>query len=435
MNFFLLIVVTGLLFVRPTDFIRDLESAQLFLLSIIACLAASIGVIPAQLAGDSLRRRPVTACVLALLPVQILSCLANLQFDPIITGAFEFSKVVLLYLLLIGLVRSPGRLKTYLTAILYFLTIQTGLAVLQYYKIIDLPAFMPLGIDPATGEQVWSDAPRLRGTGLFGDPNDISLLIDMGIILSLQAIAGSRGVVRKLFWMGPLAMFALALRLTGSRGGLAGALGGLAVLLVSRFGLRKGLIAGALAIPLVVGFVGGRQTDFNVGDIENTGLKRIQLWSNALELFKGSPFLGVGPSRSSSYLDDKDIHNSFIQAYSDLGFLGGTAFFSAFAHLLGRLYKLQHRPARNQDATLTRMRPYVTALLAAYAITAMTVNFTYIMSTYVVLGIGACHVQLSDADRPPPGESLGGALLLRWALSSLGFLVLMYGYIKLTVKY
>jgi putative inorganic carbon (hco3(-)) transporter len=435
MSFFLLILVTAILFIRPTDFVPQLESAQLFLVSILACLASSFHVIPPQLSAESLRRRPITVCVVGLLLVNLLSCLVNLCFDLLITQTFEFAKVVLFYLLLLGLVDSPRRLRLYLLSTASVLVVQTGLAVLQYYEYIHLAAFVPLGIDPDTGEKIWTGEARLRGTGLFGDPNDVCLPINLGIILSLYALLSARSILFRLFWLGPLTLFALALQLTGSRGGLMGALAGVAVLLLSKFGIRKGLIMATVALPLILGMIGGRQLDFNLGDRENTGLKRIQLWSNAIEVFKSSPVLGVGPAQTADYLDDHPVHNSFVQPFSDMGFLGGTLFVGAFYHAFRRLLQFQLRPDAVRDPTLTLMRPFITAAMTGYVITAMSLNFTYIMSTYAILGIAAAYVHLADSDRPPPGESIDARMVQRFICVSILFLTLTILYIKMYLKY
>ena len=143
MDFFLLLLLTGILFIRPTDFVPGLESAQLYLISILACLATSFQVVTAQLSVDSLRRRPITACVFGLLVVNSLACLANLRVDLLSTQSLEFLKVTLFFLLLVGLVNSRRRLRLYLLSLAGVLVVQIGLAVLQYYEYIHLSAFLP----------------------------------------------------------------------------------------------------------------------------------------------------------------------------------------------------------------------------------------------------------------------------------------------------
>ena len=178
-----------------------------------------------------------------------------------------------------------------------------------------------------------------------------------------------------------------------------GALAASAVLLLSRFGIRKGLVMAVVGVPLILSLVGGRGADFNLSDRENTGLKRIELWSNAIEVFKSSPVFGVGPSQTADYLDH-DVHNSFIQPYSDMGFLGGTLFVGIFSHSLRRLFHFQHRPDAVIDPTLGFMRPFITAMAAGYAFTIMSLNHTYNMSTYAIMGIAAAYIHLASRITP-----------------------------------
>ena len=133
---------------------------------------------------------------------------------------------------------------------------------------------------------------------MFGDPNDVCLLINVGIMLSLYGVLSTRGILIRVMWLGPLVLFVWALKLTGSRGGFVAALAGVAVLLVSRFGIRRGALVAAIALPLIFSQVGGRQSDFNLSDRENTGQLRIQLWSDAMEVFKSSPLFGAGPNQT-----------------------------------------------------------------------------------------------------------------------------------------
>ena len=432
-QFFLLLVVTGILFVRPTDLVPELESAQLYLLSIVICLATSFHVIPPQLSTDSLRRRPITVCVLALLVTNLLSCLANARLDLFLTQTFEFAKVVLFYLLLVGLVDSPRRLRLYLLSMAGVLVVPVGLAVLHYCEYIHLVGF--LEIDPTTGQRVPVTHGRLTGTGQFGDPNDFCLLINVGIMLSLYAVLSTRGILRRVVWIGPLALFVLALRLTGSRGGFVAALGSIAVLLVARFGIRKGAILATIALPVIFTQVGGRQTELDVSDRESTGQLRMQFWSQAMEVLKSSPVFGVGPNQTLEHIGGRAVHNSFVQTYSDLGFVGGTLFVGVFYHAFRRLFRRQRRSSIETDPELRFMRPFIMAAMTGYVVTAMSTNHSYNVGTYAILGIAAVYIHLADADRPPPEESMDARMVQRLLLVGIVFVTITIVYIKALVRF
>jgi O-antigen ligase len=433
MGFFLLILVTAVMLIRPTDYVPGLESVQLYLLMILACLVTSATVIPKQLSVDSLKRRPITACVVAMFLAFALSNLVNLRVDAFVDHGIEFAKVVLVYLLLVGLVNSLSRLRCYVLSVAGILCVPIGLSVLHYYHYINLPAFDPVYTDSEGNSHLLEDG-RMRGAGMFGDPNDLCLLINVGLMLSLYGVMNGRGKLVRFLWLAPTALFAEGLRATGSRGGLAAFLASIAVLFVSRFGIRKGLLIGAVALPVTLSLFGGRQVDFDLNSRENTGQLRIQLWSNALEVFKTSPIFGVGSHATQDRIQ-KAVHNSFIQAYADLGFIGGTILVAAFYHAYRRLFQLQ-RPSRLvADPELDSMRPFILAAMTGYGITMMSTNHPYNVVTYAILGIAAAAIHLADADQPPPGESLDGGMMVRLICVSIFFLVGFYVYVGIFCRY
>lgn len=428
MSFFLLILVTAILFIRPNDFIPVLESIQLYLIAILACLATSVNVVTEQLSGDSLRRRPITACVFGLFWVTLLSNLCNFRFDGLVNHGIDFVKQTLFYLLVVGLVNSRNRLRCYLLSVAGILIVPIGMALLQHYRYIDLPAFRFVVVDRSTGGIKVINDGRMRGSGMFNDPNDVCLLINVGLMLSLYGLLSTRGMLRKILWLAPVVLFVDALRATQSRGGLLGALASIAVLLVSRFGIRKGLLLASMAVPLVLSQMGGRQVEFDSS--EGTAQGRIQLWRSALAVFRTSPILGVGTNRTEEFIG-KAVHGSFVQTYSDLGFLGGTLWVGAFYHSYRRLFQLQARGRSVPDPDLDFMRPFIMAAVTGYVIVMMSTNHPYHVTTYWVLALAAAAICLADKDQPPPGEVLSGRLIWRLIGASLIFLIAMNVYIRI----
>ena len=187
MSFFLFFLVTSVLFIRPSDLIPELGSLYLILIS--ACLLTSWTVVTEQLSAGSLERRPITVGVLGLLAAMVLSILYNFRLELLATEALEYVKVTLFYLLMVGLVNSPVRLRCYLLSVAGILIVPIGLAVLHFYGIIHHPAFVPSVVDLYSKEQILiMDDGRMRGTGMFGDPNDVCLLINVGMMLSLYGL-------------------------------------------------------------------------------------------------------------------------------------------------------------------------------------------------------------------------------------------------------
>jgi hypothetical protein len=434
--FVLFLLATAVLFIRPTDFIPPLQTVPLYEGLVAACLVAAIDGILRQLRGDVLSRDPISACVLGLLPAVVLSELANLDFEGASTQGLEFGKVVLFYLLLVGTVDSPRRLRACLLWLGLCLTVVTGIGVLQYYGVVQLESFAILEevgagtIDPDTGAEVVTR--RLRGSGLFCDPNDLCLVLDLAIPAALYGLGDRRLGPLRALWLGPLLLFGVALALTQSRGGLLGALVGVVVLLRARFRGRGGIVLGAVVLPVLLKLFGGRQTDFEVSG--GTGQQRIQIWFESLGLFLKRPAFGIGASRLLDHLDHV-THNSFLHCFTELGLCGGVLFLGAYVHALGALDRLGPDHAAGLDPELRRMRPYVLAAVAGYAAGMLTLSVPYIVPTYTLLGLAAGYLRAAEADQPGAAGRAGGAFARRTAAASGAFLVAMFIYTKLFVNW
>src|SRR5204863_3843695 len=119
-----------------------------------------------------------------------------------------FLKVVLYYLLLISVVNSTERLRTFLGSIALFATVNATVAILHYYGIVEVPSLSVLeyaeSIDPETGLPVMFR--RMQATGIFGDPNDLAMIAVLGIVLSINRLGDRASGGSRLLWIVPLAL-------------------------------------------------------------------------------------------------------------------------------------------------------------------------------------------------------------------------------------
>src|SRR5262249_51850043 len=274
------ILLNAVLFIRPAEIVPDLEAWPIYEVVILACLLVSLPSVVRQLEPAELAANPITACVLGLLVAVVLSHLSHFFLWGVRESSNLFVKVVLYYLLVVSTLNTLSRLRQFLFWLVVFITVLTVLAVCQYHGVVDIPAlsaFNQLEYDPETGEQII--LPRLRSTGIYNDPNDLSLILVVGILLCLAGLGGNSGVLR-FAWVGPLALFGYALTLTYSRGGMLSLLAGLVALFQARFGWRKSILLSVAVLPVLLLGVGGRQADLATS--EGTGQARIQLWSEGL---------------------------------------------------------------------------------------------------------------------------------------------------------
>jgi O-antigen ligase len=428
LGFIVFLVVNATLFVRPAEVIPELIGWPIYLVLILACLAVSLPQVLRQLTTRSLKANPITVFVLALLPVVVLSCLANLAFEGAAEWGSEFFKVVVYYLLFVGLVTSPRRIRLFLLCFTAFALVLTVVAVLQFRGVITLPTLQAVNsfvFDAATGREVAIS--RMRGTGIFNDPNDLCVILVAGTVLSVHWLSERQFGLLRWLWLGPLGLFGYALSLTHSRGGFLAMLVGLLVYIRYRFGWIKTLLLSALLLPVLFALFAGRQTELMVS--QGTGLGRIQLWSDGMQAFRQNPLVGIGVDNYKKEAGHV-AHNSFLHAFTEMGVLGGMLFLGAFYVALVSLHRLSSRGRRIAQPEMRRLQPLVMALVAGYATGMLALSLCYIVPTYTMLGLGTVFLQAAHTELPFVPMRWGLALLKRVAVASVLFLAATYLFIR-----
>lgn len=429
MSYLSFLLLTAALFVRPAEIVDALRGAPIYWCLIVACLILNAPRIARHLSPASLARHPITVCVLGMLAAVVLSHVAHGLAGEARYAAREFVKPALYFLLLPCVLDSRRRLLGFLKWLLLCIVLVAGLALLQFHGAIDVPALRELRERDrvaATGEV--SEVRRLRSTGIFNDPNDLSMILLLGMIIC--GAGWMRALGRRLprvAWLPPLAICGFALALTRSRGGFLAMLVGLTVLLTSRYGWRKTVPLAALLFPLLLVAFSGRMT--RISTDEDTGQARIQLWSDGLDMFRQSPLFGIG---YGTYQDHAGLvaHNSYVHCFAELGALGGMAFLGALAIPIARLRRLGARGVVISDPQLAALRPFFLAMICAYAASMITLTRCYVEPTYLVLGLAAAYLELAHTRRPLPALRFNYALVSRLAAGSMAFLVLAYAFVR-----
>ncbi len=424
MDFALFLLVTAIMIIRPADFVPGLLGANLYLVAIVPCILLSWHKVIPQLTTKGLRERPVLVFAIGMLLVAMISNLLHAQFEVGFVSITECLKILMFYLLMLGHIDSPARLRLFLGFLVGVIVIPILLAVLNYHNYIHLHAFRVI----SEGEGVR----RLCGTGIFADPNDVCEILNLGMLLCLYGVLDRGGGLRRILWLAPIALFGHALTLTQSRGGLLGAVVGLMVLFRSRFRGTKSLLAAGAALALMYLVLGGRQASFSTS--AGTSQSRIQLWDDGFKMFKESPVIGVGTGQFAQNAGQV-AHNAFVQTYTELGFFGGTLMFGQYFWGLKSLTKLGSRQVTLPDPELRRVRPFLLAALASYATSEMSLTNPFSLVTYTILGLATVCIRLADPSPPLPDLVLNRALLRRMIIFSGLFLAALYVFTRLSVQY
>lgn len=449
MDFVLFLLLNAVLFIRPAEIVPAMLGWPIYEVCILACLAVSFPRLLHQLTPRVLTAQPVTVCVLGVLIAIILSHATHMLLGLAFEMGFVFAKVVLYFLLFLATVTTPDRLRGFLVALVGMVVILTVIAVMQYHGKIEIEAITTLEekkYDPETGQ--FTVIPRLRSTGIYNDPNDLSLILSVGMMASFYFFSKPAvsvvhphrysphgGFERRIrwVWLAPFALFGYALVLTQSRGGLLSFLVGMGVYGLARFGWKKAFLLGALVLPVISVVFAGRQLNIDPTNKGDTAQSRVQLWSDGLMAMRSSPLFGIGMGQ---YADEMELvaHNSFVHSYTELGFFGGTFFVGAFFLVLRGLQGARAAEGAFWGSELACLRPCLLAIVTSYCAGLWSLSRCYIVPTYMVLGIAAAFLALNKTLLPSLMPSLSGRLMVRLAAVSVAAFVIIHVFVRVMVR-
>lgn len=421
MNFVLFQLLNLVLLIRPEELFPSLTGSRLYLLTISLCTLTSVKQLAAVLSPSSLRDRPVAVCVLLFFAATVASQVVLGRLDEAsVDFIAELSKVMLYYFLLVALVDTPERFRRFVATLLACVIALTAIALAQHYEWAYFPnitACTQTEVNPDTRETFVLR--RLVSTGIFNDPNDLCLVLGLGMWCCVyRSTTADSGFVARLVWLTPIPLFVFALLETHSRGGLLGVLAGGAAYLFARYGSTRGVPLAVAAGVATLVMIGGRQ-----GSVEGGGTahQRLMLWAEGMTEIVRQPFrlpTGLGVDW---YLDETGhvAHNSFVTAYIELGLFGGGAYLGMFTYACWLLYRLgRELPA---PAWAVQARPFAFAVTVGYAVGCYSLTRNFVVPTYLIVGLASA-VLTPSHPYPLDPYRVDGRWFLRWAgLSVAGF--------------
>jgi O-antigen ligase len=436
-GFVVLLATVATLFVRPADLIPALEAWPVYQYLIVACLIVSARVILRQLTTQRLVEQPAIAAILLLLLSVGASHLAHGFFWAARMSMFEVGKLFLFFLLINGLVNTPRRLRFFVQWLALAVATVATLALLDRFNIVSIAALESIrDHGPLNSEQSqWVD--RIRGTGIFHDPNDFGLILVMGLILSVSMLMRPQAGWPRHCWWVPTLVLLVTLGLTHSRGAFLSLACAFPAALAYCRGIQLG-IASIVLIPILAISFSARMTDMNAIQA-GTGQSRIQIWSDSLSVFRAYPLFGIGEGLLVEELDVV-AHNSFLQCYAELGILGGTAFVACFLAAGIGLWLIRDATENESDAVpsaedreQSHFRIFIFSALVAYTAGMLTISRQFVTPTYLILAMATSAQNLHG----PIHERwrLGNRFLMAVGIASAGCLLLIYLAVRIFVRW
>ena len=385
---------------RPAELFPVLDVLPIYEVLIVGALVCGVRDLQRHFRWANLQQQPAMLCVIGVLIAIVVSHLQRVYLHGAMEGATDFLKELLLIGLIVSQTDTVFRFKTLLTVVAVTATLTVSLCVLDYYGVVDFEFITHVSdVDGITDANTLHRVSRMCGTGIFQDPNDISLLIVFsGVIWASILLDRSVGSIRFTALV-PIVVLAIGLLCTKSRGGMLAAGAALLAVVLSHYGRKAAIVVGLMclcALPLFA--VRNTGSGFSEG---GTGHERITLWREGLAALR-SPWLlfGIG---QGMYADWAGLvaHNSFVHAYVELGIVGGTLFLGCFFFPALSLYRLRYARREFDHSELNRLFPFVVAMLVGWTMGLQSLSRAYVVSTYLMLGTQVAYMNLASAHLHP----------------------------------
>ncbi len=343
---------TLLLYVRPNEMLPGVFG-EFPLVKIVAVFAML-----AYLMGRIARGEALTIWTIELRMV-LLICGLGALFMPLAASPGDswktltdvYLKVVCIFFLLVNLLDTRARLRSILKL------------VVVWGAVLALDAIYSF-----RSGQFTNNEHRIQGlvSGIFGNPNDLAIALNLLIPLAAALALNSRGW-KRLFYVACAVVMGLGVVATFSRGGFLGLLAAGAVLLwkIGR-GKRTAAAMGVLLVSgvfltLMPSDYGNRLSTILASDQDKTGSsqERHELLKRAASVALHHPVTGVGIGNFHIYsIREKSAHNAYLEVAAELGALGLLAYLVLILAPLHSMRRVERETAAilRADAALATAR-------------------------------------------------------------------------------
>jgi hypothetical protein len=388
-----LILFTLVIYLRPNDFVPlgDFPIAKL-----VGGLVLGVFVFERLAGRQSLSVAPRELIyLLGLVTMMFLSVPLALDRSEALDTIFGlFIKVVLVFVLLINVVDSYGRLR----------------------RVMALTALCGAGIAVGTlwnfvaGERLTAGY-RAMGAlgGMFENPNDLALALNMLLPLAIGLGLTTRNPLMRILFLAGAAAMGAAVYITYSRGGLV-ALVAVGVYMLAKMGPRYPVVAlfiALVAVGLVVFGPGGwgmralSMFDSSL-DVSGSSAVRKELLTRSLEVFAGNPKvwtvgLGAGNFHIVS-IGEAVNHNSYLQVLTEVGAI---AFACYMLFVLSALHGLKNAVTSSAGHASSGgvIAVAIRASIIAFLVGSAFLSVAYHWYLYYAVGYAVCLRQIIRAHR------------------------------------
>ena len=394
-----LFLFTLILYARPAEIYPSALTASIALLVGIATLAFFM---PTQLSLEgTLTARPREVNLV------LLFCLTGLLSIPFAINREEawvefsgtFIRCIVIFVVIINVVRTEARLKG-----LMFLAMAAGKRAAGIWLSAEAINDYRLGLMTVEGYRAAG-----RGTGIFGNTNDMALHLVTMLPIFVALLFGAKGIARKLLYGSCAAIMLAAIVLSYSRGAFLGLIVVL-IFMAVKLGPRH-RVGSVLAILGLAGAVllfapdnyGGRLLSIFMPSLDPVGSSSARQG----ELFRSfyvalrHPLFGIGMGNYASEMSYRGLvtHNAYTQVASEMGVAAVVIYTMFIVTPLKRLGQI----ARETFATRDESRYYYLAIglqasLLAYLVTTFFLSVAYLWYVYYLVAYAVCLRRMYESE-------------------------------------
>ena len=314
------------------------------------------------------------------------------------TGWQEFSgtfiRCVVIFIVMINVVRTESRLKA-----LLFL----GLAACIWLSVEALNDYRQ-GLMTVEGYRASG-----RGTGIFGNTNDMALHLVTMLPISIALVFGSKGLGRKVFYGACSALAIAAIVLSYSRGAFLGM-----VVVLIYFTIKLGgshrieILLAILGVGIVLMLLapsgyGGRLLSIFMPSLDPAGsadARRGELF-RSIYIALRHPLLGIGMGNYQPEMSYRGLvtHNSYTQVAAEAGMLALVFYLMFMISPLRKLGQIARETlAARRDSSFYYLAIGLQASLIAYMVSSFFLSVAFNWYVFYLVGYAVCLRRLYESE-------------------------------------
>ncbi|HXT61519.1 MAG TPA: O-antigen ligase family protein [Pyrinomonadaceae bacterium] len=393
-SYIALFAFTLVLYARPSEFYPSPVTASIALVIGIMTLAFFV---PTQFAleGNLSVTLPEVKLILLFALLAVINVpLAMSPADAAQVFTTTFIRCVAIFIVMVNVASTPARLKG-----LLFLgvaaAIWLGFAAINDYRsgLLTVEGYRAAG----------------RGTGIFGNTNDMALHLVTMFPIVAAAVFGSRKKLIKIASALCAILLVAAIVLSYSRGAFIG----LIVILVffalklgnqNRVGIVLGLVMVTLAFLMFApGGYGTRLLSIfvpSLDPVQSADARRGELFRSLYVAIR-HPFFGIGMGNYAGQMSLRGLvtHNSYTQVASEMGVFALGCYVVFMVSPLRKLGQIvRETTADRQKSPFFYLALGVEGALIGYMVSSFFLSVPYVWYVYYLVGYAVCVRRIYEAD-------------------------------------